>query len=77
MLVCVSGMKSRNSIYDWYMMLKEGLNDSKLAYNGWRYGLVKADHYRPIEERNLIQPLLTIPLVINWAVLKRKHYVRF
>jgi hypothetical protein len=33
MLVCVSGMKARNSIYDWYMMLKEGLNDSKLAYN--------------------------------------------
>ena len=31
--------------------------------NGWRYGLVKADHYRPIEERNIIQPLLTIPLV--------------
>jgi len=31
--------------------------------NGWRYGLVKADHYRPIEEINLIQPLLTIPLV--------------
>ena len=31
--------------------------------NGWRYGLVKADHYRPIEEQNLIQPLLTIPLV--------------
>ena len=29
----------------------------------WRYGLVKADHYRPIEEQNLIQPLLTIPLV--------------
>lgn len=33
------------------------------AGNGWRYGLVKADHYRPIEEINLIQPLLTIPLV--------------
>ena len=35
----------------------------KLVPNGWRYGLVKADHYRPIEEQNLIQPLLTIPLV--------------
>jgi len=35
-----------------------------MAYNGWRYGLVKADHYRPIKEQNLIQPLLTIPLVI-------------
>ena len=34
-----------------------------LADNGWRYGLVKAGHYRPIEEKNLIQPLLTIPLV--------------
>ena len=31
--------------------------------SGWRYGLVRADHYRPIEEQNLIQPLLTIPLV--------------
>ena len=29
----------------------------------WRYGLVKADHYRPIEDINLIQPLLTMPLV--------------
>ena len=36
--------------------------DSIVA-NVWRYGLVKADHYRPIEEQNLIQPLLTIPLV--------------
>ena len=36
-----------------------------LAHNGWRYGLVKADHYRPIEEQTQIQPLLTIPLVIN------------
>jgi hypothetical protein len=35
-----------------------------LLANGWRYGLVKADHYRPIEEQNIIQPLLTIPLVI-------------
>ena len=35
----------------------------KFLINGWRYGLVKADHYRPIEEINLIQPLLTIPLV--------------
>jgi hypothetical protein len=35
----------------------------KLAANGWRYGLVKADHYRPIEEQNFKQPLLTIPLV--------------
>jgi len=35
-----------------------------MTANGWRYGLVKADHYRPIEEQNLIQPLLTIPLVI-------------
>jgi hypothetical protein len=34
-----------------------------LAHNEWLYGLVKADHYRPIEEQNLIQPLLTIPLV--------------
>ena len=33
--------------------------------NGWRYGLVKADHYRPIEEQNIKQPLLTIPLVIG------------
>jgi len=40
-------------------------------------GFVKADHYRLIEEQNLIQPLLTIPLVICWAVLKRKYYVRF
>jgi len=31
--------------------------------NGWRYGLVKADYYLPIEDINLIQPLLTIPLV--------------
>jgi len=44
--------------------------------NGWRYGLVKADHYLPIEEINLIQPLLTIPLVINWAVTYRKIYER-
>ena len=29
----------------------------------WRYGLVKADHYRPIEEQNFKQPLLTIPHV--------------
>jgi len=35
----------------------------KVAANGWRYGLAKADHYRPIKEINLIQPLLTIPLV--------------
>lgn len=34
-----------------------------ITYNGWWYGLVKADHYRPIEDKNLIQPLLTIPLV--------------
>jgi hypothetical protein len=34
-----------------------------IAPNGWRYGLVKADHYRPIEGQKLIQPLLTIPLV--------------
>lgn len=34
-----------------------------IGYNGWRYGLVKADHYRPIEEQNFKQPLLTIPLV--------------
>jgi hypothetical protein len=34
-----------------------------ITYNGWRYGLVKADHYRPIEAINLIQPLLTIPHV--------------
>ena len=38
-----------------------------IGANGWRYGLVKADHYRPIEEINLIQPLLTIPLVMCWA----------
>jgi poly(3-hydroxyalkanoate) synthetase len=31
--------------------------------NGLRYGLVKADHYRPIKEQNFNQPLLTIPLV--------------
>jgi hypothetical protein len=43
----------------------------KIKHNDWRYGLVKADHCRPIEEQNLIQPLLTIPLVICWAVLKR------
>lgn len=31
-----SGMKDRNSIYKaLYMMLKEGLNDSKLAHNYW------------------------------------------
>jgi hypothetical protein len=36
--------------------------------DGWRYGLVKADHYRSTEEKNLIQPLLTIPLIINLAV---------
>ena len=36
---------------------------SLLFTNGWRYGLVNADHYRPIEERNIIQLLLTIPLV--------------
>lgn len=36
---------------------------SLIGGNGWRYGLVKADHYRPIKEINLIQPLLTIPLV--------------
>ena len=41
--------------------------DSIVA-NVWRYGLVKADHYRPIKEQNLIQPLLTIPLVIHSAV---------
>ena len=35
----------------------------QMATNGWRYGLVKADHYRTIEDKNLIQPLLTIPLV--------------
>ena len=34
-----------------------------LAANGWRYGLVKADHYRQIEEINFKQPLLTIPHV--------------
>jgi hypothetical protein len=44
---------------------------NKITHNDWRYGLVKADHCRPIEEQNLIQPLLTIPLVICWAVLKR------
>lgn len=37
----------------------------EMKHNGWRYGLVKADHYRPVEEQNLIQPLLTIPLVIS------------
>ena len=35
-----------------------------LADNGWRYGLVKADHYRPIEEQNFKQPLLTIPHIM-------------
>jgi len=39
--------------------------ETKIAHNEWRYGLVKADHYRSIEEQNLIQPLLTIPLVIG------------
>ena len=34
-----------------------------MVVNGWWYGLVKADHYRPIEEQNFKQPLLTIPLV--------------
>ena len=34
-----------------------------VGYNGWRYGLVKADHYRPIKDKNFKQPLLTIPLV--------------
>jgi len=29
------------------------------------HGLVKADHYRPIEEQNFKQPLLTIPLVVG------------
>lgn len=43
-----------------------------LTYNGWRYGLVKADHYRPVKEQNLIQPLLTIPHVINWCGLIQK-----
>jgi len=36
-----------------------------LSLSGWQYGLVKADHYRPIEEQNLIQPLLTIPVVVG------------
>jgi hypothetical protein len=31
--------------------------------NGRRYGLVKADHYRSIEDKNFKQPLLTIPHV--------------
>jgi hypothetical protein len=31
--------------------------------DGWRYGLVKADHYRTIEGINYKQPLLTIPLI--------------
>ena len=35
-----------------------------ITHNGWRYGLVKADHYLPIEEINFKQPLLTIPLVM-------------
>jgi hypothetical protein len=26
---------------------------NSLTYNAWRHGLVKADHYRPIEETNL------------------------
>jgi hypothetical protein len=37
--------------------------DFLFLITGWRYGLVKADHYRPIKKQNLIQPLLTIPLV--------------
>lgn len=46
-----------------------------INHNGWWYGLVKADHYHQIEDKNLIQPLLTIPLVTNSAVLKTKNYV--
>jgi len=34
-----------------------------MVANGWRYGLVNADHYRPIKDKNLIQPLLIIPFV--------------
>ena len=41
--------------------------ECSITANGGRYGLVKADHYRPIEEINIFQPLLTIPLVTNWA----------
>jgi len=44
-----------------------------MFYNGWRYGLVKADHYRPIEEQNLIQPLLTIPHVTNWCGFRNEN----
>jgi hypothetical protein len=44
-----------------------------MVRNGWRYGLVEADHYRPIEEQSLIQPLLTIPLVMHWR-FNTKHY---
>jgi len=40
-----------------------GNGQQGISYNGWWYGLVKADHYRPIEEQNFKQPLLTIPLV--------------
>lgn len=45
----------------WQLLVCSG----NIATNGWWYGLVKADHYRTIEEQNLIQPLLTIPLVIS------------
>ena len=51
--------------------------------NGWRYGLVKADHYRPVKEQNLIQPLLTIPLVsvsflsVGGAKLKKMEAILF
>lgn len=38
--------------------------ENESTNNGWRYGLVKADHYRPIKEQNFKQLLLTIPLVV-------------
>ena len=42
-----------------------GVPMSSIGGNGLWYGLVKADHYRPIEEINFKQPLLTIPIVVG------------
>lgn len=51
-------------LYQYYTTMVGKQRFFNIAANGWRYGLVKADHYRPIKEQNLIQPLLTIPLVM-------------